>query len=94
MKRPTFPFALALIVACAGNPKPKTFGSASNLTPTGIGQWAESDFTRAMRQGKRPDGSTIDPFMPWEVFRKMSNDDLHTLWLYLRSVPAKEFGNK
>jgi hypothetical protein len=25
---------LALTVACAGNPKPKTFGTASNLTPT------------------------------------------------------------
>lgn len=67
---------------------------ASNLTPTGIGQWTEMDFTRAMREGKRPDGTTIDPFMPWEVFRKMSDADLHTLWLYLQSVPAKEFGNK
>jgi cytochrome c553 len=67
---------------------------ASNLTPTGIGRWTETDFTRAMREGKRPDGSTIDPFMPWEVFRKISGEDLHTLWLYLQSVPAKEFGNK
>ncbi len=67
---------------------------ASNLTPTGIGQWTETDFTRAMREGKRPDGSTIDQFMPWQVFRKMSDVDLHTLWLYLQSVPAKDFGNK
>ncbi|HZI29836.1 MAG TPA: cytochrome c [Gemmatimonadaceae bacterium] len=67
---------------------------ASNLTPTGIGTWTEADFRRAMREGKRPDGSAIDPFMPWEVFRKMSDADLHTLWLYLQSVPSKEFGNK
>ena len=67
---------------------------ASNLTPTGIGTWTESDFTRAMREGKRPDGTTLDPFMPWNVFRKMTEDDLHALWLYLQSVPAREFGNK
>lgn len=67
---------------------------ASNLTPTGLDQWTESDFTRAMREGKRPDGTAIDPFMPWEIFRRMSEDDLHALWLYLRSVPAKESGNK
>jgi len=67
---------------------------ASNLTPTGIGQWTETDFTRAMREGKRPDSTTLDAFMPWSVFRKMSDEDLHSLWLYLQNVPAKEFGNK
>src|ERR1044071_746423 len=30
----TFSLATALVVACAGNPKPKTFGTASNMTPT------------------------------------------------------------
>jgi mono/diheme cytochrome c family protein len=67
---------------------------ASNLTPAGLGLWIEADFTRAMREGKRPDGSALDPFMPWNVFRKMSDADLHALWLYLLSVPAKESGNK
>jgi len=67
---------------------------ASNLTPTGIGKWTETDFTRAMREGKRPDETTLDAFMPWNVFRKMSDADLRALWLYLQSVPAREFGNK
>jgi mono/diheme cytochrome c family protein len=67
---------------------------AANLTPTGIGQWSEADFTRAMRAGKRPDGKALDEFMPWRVFRNMSDDDLHALWLYLRTVPPKAFGNK
>jgi hypothetical protein len=67
---------------------------ASNLTPSGIGRWTEADFTRAMREGKRPDGTTLDAFMPWEVFRNMSDSDLHALWLYLQSVPPKAFGNK
>jgi hypothetical protein len=32
--------------------------------------------------------------MPWQVFRNMSDDDLHALWLYLQTVPPKAFGNK
>jgi hypothetical protein len=47
-----------------------------------------------MREGRRPDGIVLDAFMPWNVFRKMSDADLNALWMYLRSVPAKEFGNK
>lgn len=67
---------------------------ASNLTPTGIGHWTEADFTRAVRDGKRPDGKVLDEFMPWQVFRNMSDDDLHSLWLYLQTVAPKPFGNK
>lgn len=67
---------------------------ASNLTPSGIGHWMEADFIQAMREGMRPDGRVLDEFMPWRVFRNMSDDDLHSLWLYLQTVPPKEFGNK
>jgi hypothetical protein len=67
---------------------------ASNLTPSGIGSWTEVDLTRALREGKRPDGTQLDEFMPWKVFRGMTEAEIHALWLYLRSVPAKPFGNK
>ena len=67
---------------------------ASNLTPAGIGTWTERDFVRVLRDGKRPDGSAIDSFMPWDVYRGMTDAEVHALWLYLRSVPAKPFGNK
>jgi len=67
---------------------------AANLTPEGLSGWTQGDFVRAMREGKRPNGSTLHPFMPWEVFRNMADDDLTALWLYLRSVPARPFGNK
>ena len=55
---------------------------------------AEADFARAMRQGRRPDGSALDPFMPWEVFGKMNDAELHALWVYLRSMPPRAFGDK
>jgi mono/diheme cytochrome c family protein len=70
---------------------------ASNLTPdsaTGIGGWREAAFVRAMREGRRPDGRTLDGFMPWRLFAHMTDAELHALWLYLRSVPARPFGHK
>jgi mono/diheme cytochrome c family protein len=67
---------------------------ASNLTPAGIGNWTEEDLARAVREGKRPDGTVLNEFMPWKVFRGMTDAEIHAIWLYLRSVPSKEFGNK
>lgn len=67
---------------------------ASNLTPAGIGDWTEADLARALREGKRPDGRVLNEFMPWKVFRGMTDAEVHAIWLYLRSVPAREFGNK
>ena len=67
---------------------------ASNITPQGIGHWSQADFIRALREGRRPNGSSIDPFMPWQTFRVMTDDELSALWLYLQSVPRKPFGNK
>ncbi len=33
---------------------------AANLTPVGIGGWTEADFKTAIRDGRRPNGTT-DP---------------------------------
>lgn len=73
---------------------PPDLPPASNLTPEGIGRWTEADFARALREGKRPDGSSIDEFMPWRVYSGMTDEEVHALWLYLQSVPPKPFGNK
>jgi mono/diheme cytochrome c family protein len=65
--------------------------SAANLTPdaSGLGAWSEADFVIAMRTGKRPDGSDIDgAFMPWRAVGQASDQELHSIWLYLRSRPA------
>jgi mono/diheme cytochrome c family protein len=69
---------------------------ASNLTPAGrIASWTEADFTRALRSGRRPDGTMIDDFMPWRiVFSHMTDEEARALWLYLRTARARPFGNK
>jgi mono/diheme cytochrome c family protein len=68
---------------------------ASNLTPAGIGPWTEADFVRALREGKRPVGADIDSIsMPWKLAGQMTDSEIHAVWLFLKSVPAKEFGNR
>ena len=60
-----------------------------NITPDptrGIGKWSEADFDKAMRTGVRPDGRKLDPFMPWPAFAKLTDEDLHAMWEYLRTV--------
>jgi mono/diheme cytochrome c family protein len=77
---------------------PPDFPLAANITPdnaTGIGSWTEADFFRAMREGKRPDGSDINPFMPWAtVTSQMTDDEIRAIWLYLRTVPSRPVGNR
>jgi mono/diheme cytochrome c family protein len=68
-----------------------------NLTPdstTGVGRWTEADFVRALRQGRRPDGSRINEAMPWKLSGGMTDEEIHALWLYMRSVPARPFGQQ
>jgi mono/diheme cytochrome c family protein len=71
---------------------PPDFPPAKNLTPTGIGSWTDEDFFRALREGKRPDGSAIDPFMPWMATQKMTDDEIKALLAYLRTVPPRPDG--
>ncbi|KOC89374.1 c-type cytochrome [Winslowiella iniecta] len=62
---------------------------ASNITPdaeTGIGNWTERDFYRAVRHGKGKDGENLYPAMPYNAYIKVSDRDMHDLWMYMRSV--------
>jgi cytochrome c553 len=45
------------------------------------------DWDRAVRFGVRPDGSLIFPFMPYELFRRLSDADAASLAAYLASLP-------
>jgi len=76
---------------------PPDWKAAANITPepsTGLGRWTEQDFVRALRTGKRPNGSDIDSLMPWKGLATMTDTELRALWLYLRTVPVKPYGNR
>ncbi|MBI3451795.1 MAG: cytochrome c [Rhodospirillales bacterium] len=79
-------------LAAGGRELKTPFGAfyGPNITPDpqyGLGRWKEADFVRAMRHGIRPDGNRYFPVFPYTSFAKMSDEDLHDLWGYLRSLP-------
>lgn len=58
---------------------------ATNITPSksaGIGQYTEADFTRALREGIRKDGSHLYPAMPYTAYTQLSDDDVLALYTY------------
>ena len=63
---------------------------APNITPdleTGAGTWSDDQFGRAIREGVGHDGRALFPFMPYQAFRSLSDEDLASVIVYLRSLP-------
>lgn len=61
----------------------------SNLTPdpdTGIGRWSSDDFWRAMSEGRRPDGSLLNPVFPFQFFAGLTRADSDAIYQWLRSI--------
>ena len=69
---------------------------ASNLTPdaSGLAGWSESDLTRALREGARPDGRALSQFMPVKVTRHLTDQEIAALYLFLQSLPARPAGGR
>jgi mono/diheme cytochrome c family protein len=64
---------------------------APNLTSdveTGAGSWTDDQLARAIREGIGHDGRTLFPFMPYQNFREMSDEDLASVVVFIRSLPA------
>lgn len=64
---------------------------ASNLTPdkaTGLPArgYNEKTFIQAMRTGKKPNGTAMQPPMPVEVYQNLSDDDLRSIWMFLQTL--------
>ncbi len=65
---------------------------AANLTPddTGLGNWSEEQFVRAIRQGLYKGlegGRPLLPPMPWFVYKNLNDEDLKAIFAYLQSLP-------
>jgi mono/diheme cytochrome c family protein len=62
---------------------------AANLTPdpeTGAPGWSDDEIARAIREGVGHDGRTIFPIMPYDAYRKFSDEDVASIVVYLRSI--------
>jgi mono/diheme cytochrome c family protein len=74
----------------AGDP---SWPPASNLTVAGpTKSWNEADFLRLMRTGRRPDSVPVNGAMPWKNAGRMTDEELHAVWSYLRSLPGRPTG--
>ena len=80
--------ATAGMTAWAG---PWGISYTANLTPdvnTGLGIWTEEMFVKAMRTGKHMgSGRDILPPMPWQGVAQLTDDDLRSIYAYLRTIP-------
>ena len=64
---------------------------APNITPdpeTGAGTWSDDAIARAVREGIGHDGRALFPMMPYGNLRHMSDEDLASVVVYIRSLPA------
>lgn len=64
---------------------------APNLTPdrsTGAGRWSDDMLARAIREGVGHDGRALHPLMWSSSFRALSDEDVASIVVFLRSLPA------
>ena len=60
-----------------------------NITPdktTGIGQWSEQDFWRALHEGKSRDGRPLYPAFPYTEYTKITREDSDAIFAHLQTL--------
>jgi mono/diheme cytochrome c family protein len=63
---------------------------SSNITPdkeTGIGDWSDAEFVRAMKHGVGKHGEDLYPAFPYTSYALMTTDDMLAIKAYLFSLP-------
>ena len=78
-----------------GSAGPWGMSFAGNLTPheTGIGNWTEEQFKRALTQGRskgQENGRMLLPPMPWFNYVNMKDEDVRAVYTYLKSINPVE----
>lgn len=63
----------------------------ANLTPdpeTGLGKWTLKNFMDTIRNGRHLGrGRPLQPPMPWQMYRNMTDEDLAAVFAYLQWIP-------
>ena len=75
-----------------GRPIPTPFGTiySTNITPdkeTGIGNWTEEEFYKAVHDGIGPGGKRYYPAFPYPWYTKISAEDVRAIKAYLDAIP-------
>lgn len=62
-----------------------------NITPGGqVGFWSEDEFINTIRTGVKPGGHPFSEYMPWQVYKLFTDDELKAIYMYLQSLPKLE----
>jgi len=76
---------------------PASWPPALNLTwgeEGALPNWTEEEFIATMRTGETPDDVKLrSQYMPWTSYRYMDDDEMRAVWVYLKSLPPKAYGN-
>jgi mono/diheme cytochrome c family protein len=76
---------------------PAEWPAASNLTSgraSRLPSWGEAGFIEIIRSGEKH-GRRINPnYMPWKSYRHMTDAELRAVYMYLMSLPPKDFGKQ
>jgi len=77
---------------------PPDWPAAANLTPgdgSAMPRYADAESFKAMlRTGKRPDGSAVSTVMPFVALKELNDVDAQALYLHLKTLSPKAFGNR
>jgi hypothetical protein len=80
---------LAPDLTAAVGPWGTTFAANITSDATGIGNWTEAQFDKALRHGKYKgldEGRMIMPPMPWEDFSHLTDEDTKAIFYYLKTT--------
>jgi mono/diheme cytochrome c family protein len=64
--------------------------SSRNLTnhATGLMNRSDEEIKDMIANGERPDGTALHPFMPYYAYHALTDEDLDSIVLFLRTVPG------
>ncbi len=64
--------------------------TAPNITPAAIGDWTDEEIINAFTGGRRKNGDTLFPLMPYMHYAKMSRSDINSIVAYIRTLKSAE----
>jgi hypothetical protein len=83
----------AMDLTSAVGPWGQSYSANISSDATGIGNWTEEQFFRALREGKSKglkEARPLLPPMPWFVYKNMSDTDLKAIFAYLKTTKPIE----
>lgn len=83
----------AMDLTSAVGPWGQSYAANISSDATGIGNWTEEQFFRAIREGKSKglkESRPLLPPMPWFVYKNLNDTDLKSIFAFLKSTKPVE----